>query len=114
MSDYVTKSSALVAPIGGGSAPEAEQRIANTGTTEANNSTALRIGEFATLKNGANAIRVSFRSATGVSTAVATTSLLLGPYERFDWYVKYETQFVYAEAGDGASAYECWVWHSSA
>lgn len=103
----------IYAPIGGGSAPRAEQRISGTGTTEANSATALTLGAKATLMNGANSIRVSFRAATGVATAVATTSLLIGSYGRFDWDVTDETDFVYVEAGDGASTFECWIWTSS-
>lgn len=107
------QSSQILAPVGGGSAPVATQRIANTGTTEANNATALTPLSMATLQAGAASIRVSFRGATGVVGAVATTDLLIPAGGRFDWYVTPDTDIVYVEAGDGASAYECWVWSSS-
>lgn len=107
------QSSQMLAPIGGGSAPVATQRLAGTGTTESNNATALTPLALATLYNGAGSIRVSFRGSTGIAGAVATTDLLIAAYARFDWYVTPDTDIVYVEAGDAASAYECWVWSSS-
>lgn len=89
------------------------QRLGNTGTTEANNATALTVGSMATLVVGATSIRISMRTATGGASQVATTSLLLPANGRIDWLVEAETKIVYVEAGDAASAYECWVWTSS-
>jgi hypothetical protein len=98
-------------PPSGASGATAQQRLANTGTTEAENATALTVGELATLMVGAAAIRVSFGSAA--SFATATTDLIVPAYGRFDWMVSPRDAFVSIEAADGSSAYEAWVWTSS-
>lgn len=99
----------MLAPFG--SAPRAEQRLANTGTTESTNATAMTAGAMATLKVGSAAIRVNFGSAT--APTVATTDLIIGAYSQFDWKVEPGSAFVSIEAADGASAYEAWLWMSS-
>lgn len=109
----ISKAVYPTAPQGGQTFPLASDRLAGTGTTEDHNTTALNIGEMATLYVGNVAVRVSFRSATGGSTQVATTDLVVGANDRFDWLVKPQTRVVYVEAADGSSAYECWVWQSN-
>lgn len=113
MSDHEKKAAAVAAPIGGGDAPRAAQRLANTGTTESHNSTLLALNEMATIMVGAAAIRVSFRAATAGATQVATTDPIIPAYGRFDWLVTPLTACVYVEAADGSAAYEAHVWSSS-
>jgi hypothetical protein len=97
-----------------GTAPEGAQRLADTGTTEDTNATALTAGQMATLLVGSVAIRVVWLAATGGGSDVAATDLALGPYSRFDWIVYGGTDdFVAVQAADGSSAYEAWVWTSS-
>jgi hypothetical protein len=106
--------SADMRPPSGSAAPTQEQRLANTGTTESTNATALTDGAMATLLVGAVAVRVAFLAATGGGSAVETTDPIIGAYQRFDWKVSgaYD-DFVAIQAADGASAYEAWVWTSS-
>lgn len=113
MSQVTELSSEMLAPVGGGTAPNAEQLLSGTGTTESNNSTVLGTQRMATLKVGNASIRVSFRAATGAADQVALDSMLLQAGERFDWYVMPDTCVVYAQAGDAVSAYQAWVWNSS-
>jgi len=103
----------MLAPVGDGTAPNAEQLLTGTGTTEASNATVLGIQRMATIKVGNSSVRISFRAATGGTAQVATTSLLLQAGERFDWYVTNDTKFAYVEAGDAVSLYQAWVWNSS-
>lgn len=110
---YEQEAAKMLAPPGGGAAPLLEDRLAGTGTTEDNNTTGLHVGAMATLLVGNVAVRVSFENATGLSTKVATTDPIIAANSRFDWLVTPETAFVYVEAADGSSAYECWVWQSS-
>src|SRR5688572_15654632 len=95
------------APSGTG-APTQNQRLANTGTTESKNATALTVGEYATYKNGATPVRISF-AATNGGVAVAVTDMIIGPYESWPWLVCQLDQFVGVEAADATSAYEGWV-----
>lgn len=113
MSFTANDSSRILAPAADSSAPRAEQRLANTGTTESSNSTALSVGCMATLCVGATAIRVTFRTSTGLSTQVAATNRIIPAYGSYDWYVTNDTKVVYIEAADSASAYEAHVWTSS-
>ncbi len=95
-------------------APTSTQYLTGTGTVEAHNTVALDSGVYATIKVGEEAIRVTFRGAVGESARVATTDLILGAFERFDWVVRPgQTSVVYAQAADGAALYEAWVWSSS-
>lgn len=98
-------------PPSGASAPTAAQRLANTGTAESENATALTVGEMATLLVGAAAIRISFGGAA--SFATATTDPIVPAYGRLDWMVSSRDCFVSIEAADGSSAYEAHVWTSS-
>lgn len=95
----------------GTAAPLSAQRLAGTGTTEAENSTALTPDQMATIMVGAVAIRISFGSAASFSTA--TTDLIIPAYGRFDWQVSSRDIYVSIEAADGSSAYEAHVWTSS-
>ncbi len=103
---YTEAANAVLAPV-------ELQRLAGTGTAESSNAVALQAGIYATLKVGATAIRVTFTKAVGLATRVATTDLVIGAYERFDWVVREDTKVVYCEAADGLAAYEAWVWNSS-
>lgn len=101
------------APVGGGTFPRAADIISGTGTTEDSNATALNVGSYATLLVGASSVRVSFRKLTAQPDQVATTAPLLPAGAKFDWFVTDDTKVLYAQAGDGASAYEAWLWQSS-
>lgn len=104
----------VLAPDSNGSAPRKEQILANSGATEAHNTTSLAPGKQATLLNSDKAaIRVAFRSAAGLSTVVSTSNVRIGANGRFDWEVESATAHVYIEAADGTSAYEAAVWQSS-
>lgn len=95
-------------------APKKPVYLSGTGTAEDSNITPLTGGCYATLKAGAASLRVRFLGEASVAGAVATTDLLIAANERYDWVVEpKKTDFVYVEAGDGAAAYEAWVWTSS-
>lgn len=98
----------------GAAAPTAQQRIAGSGTTEAHNTTKLTAGEMATLLVGKTRVRVAWKGVIGASAQVSSTSISLEPGARVDWLVEKDLDdVVYAEAEDGSSAYEAWVWTSS-
>lgn len=103
----------ILPPAGDGTVPNKEQRLANTGTTESSNSTALDAHRFATLKVGSVAIRATWHASTGLATQTATTDMLIQAGEFYHWWVTPDRRVVYIEAGDGASTYEAWVWNSS-
>lgn len=109
----VNQSAQLLAPDSALSAPRTTQRLANTGTTESTNATALTNNAFATIQVGATPIRIVWRGTTGTGSVVATTDLILGAYVSKDWFVEAGTDFVAIEAADGASAYEAHVFTSS-
>lgn len=113
MSDDLTKAAYPTAPQGGVAFPLGPDRLAGTGTTEDHNTTALNVGQFATLMVGDTAVRVSFRSATGGSGQVATTDMIIAANKDFPWLVFDATKVVYIEAADGSSAYEAWLWQSN-
>lgn len=108
MSGLQNKAAEMRAPTG--DAPKGAQRLAGTGTTEDHNDTALTVGQMATLIVGAAAVRVVWGAA---AATVATTSLILGANQRFDWLVSALDTVVSVEAADGSAAYEAWVWNSS-
>lgn len=105
--------SVVLAPVGGGVAPLADQRLANTGTTESHNATLLPLGCIGWLTVGATPVRVSWRGAAGASAQVATTDRIRGAYTDTHFKVTAERRCVYIEAADGSSAYEGWVCQSS-
>ena len=94
-------------------APLATQRLAGVGAAESSNATAMRAGAYATIVVGLFAVRATFRQATGVGAAVATTDLILAANKEYRWFVQDNTKFVYVEAADGVATYEAWVWQSS-
>lgn len=105
--------SMIQAPSDDRVAPSAGQLLANTGTTEAHNATALRVGAMATLQAGSEAVRISFRTEAGVAAQVALTSMRLAAGTSISWLCTPYDKHVYVEAADAASAYEAWVWTSS-
>lgn len=114
MGSFIDQAAIMLSPITGGTAPRAEQSLSGTGTTEATNTTALTVGEYATIKNGPVAVRCVFLAATGTGTSVsATEPFVLAPYEAWNWMVETGTKFVAIEAYDGATAYIASVWTSS-
>jgi hypothetical protein len=98
-------------PVVGGTGPIAPQQITGTGTTGASHTTALTVGQMATLQVGAAAVRVRFAASQSLAASTAATDPLLGPYSRFDWLVSSSNAFVGCEADSGA--YEASVWTSS-
>lgn len=114
MGSYIDQAAIMLSPIAGGTAPRAEQSLSGTGTTEATNTTALTVGELATIKNGPVHVRCVFLAATGTGTSVpAAEPFVLGPCEAWNWMVETGTKFVAIEAYDGATAYIASVWTSS-
>lgn len=93
------------------------QRLANTGATETVTSRKLKTGHLHLLMVGAAGVRIRF-SATGsiaLGTAVVNTrDVVYGPWTVVPFVPEDDGQgngstFVYAEAADGASAYEVFV-----
>lgn len=105
----VIQAADMRAPSGTGAT--AAQRLAGTGTTGAENATALTVGAMATLLVGAAAVRVGFGATAAAESAA--TGPILPAYGRFDWLVQSLDCFVSVEAADGAAAYEAHVWTSS-
>lgn len=90
------------------------QRVTGTGATSNATTTALTIGEMATLLVGPVSVRIGFAATeAGAETAASATAPLLPEYGRIDWRVTATDCFVAAEAEDGASAFEFSVWTSS-
>lgn len=87
------------------------QRLAGTGATGAENTVALPVGRYATLKVAATAVRVRLGATSLVEAD--TTDVYLAAGESFPWYVEQNSQFVSVQAADGSSAYEAHVWCSS-
>jgi hypothetical protein len=99
------------APDGNAAFPDGTDKLAGS-TGEDSTPSALRVGTQASIKVGAQAIRVSFRSAGGATGQVATDSMLLNAYERFDWEVRSNSTYVYVQSSDATTAYTAWVWQS--
>lgn len=110
---YINELSMVRAPSDDDVVPAQGQLLANTGTTESHNATALTAGSQGTLQVGENAVRVSFRQNGGGAAQVATTSMRVAGGTSVNWLVTDMDKYVYVEAADGASAYEAWVWNSS-
>lgn len=105
--------SMIRAPSDNQAVPRAAQLLADTGTTEDHNATALRVGGMATLVAGAEPIRVSFRTAAGGAAQVALTSMRLAAGTSISWLCTTYDKHVYVEAADAVAAYEAWVWSSN-
>lgn len=114
MSDEkITKANGMRAPSSVTTAPSLIDRLAGTTGEDSTAANFLPINSFATVKNGAQAIRITFSGTAGLSNQVASTDLLLEANGRFDWFVEKDTAVVYVQSSDGSTAYECWVWASS-
>lgn len=107
----------ITAPVVSGVTPTADtvaagdpQRLSGTGATGAENSIALPVSRYATLKVAATAVRVRFGAT---APEADTTDVYLAAGESFSWYVEQNSQFVSVQAADGSSAYEAHVWCSS-
>jgi hypothetical protein len=99
-----------------GAASSSDTRIPQvlSGTTgEDHNDYALATNRMATLMNGSVAIRIRLAASAGLSTQVAATDIYIPAGGRYDWLVQAETAFVYAQADDGATAWNCNVFTSS-
>lgn len=105
--------SMIRAPSDDAVAPTTSQLLADTGTAEDHNATALRVGGMATLLAGSEAVRVSFRTAAGGAAQVALTSMRLASGTSMSWLCTPYDKHVYVEAADAAAAYEAWVWSSN-
>jgi hypothetical protein len=103
-----------VRPPSGAAAPTKEQQLSGTGTTSAGNTTALTVGEMATLLNGAEPVRIGFGSSKAAAETDADASaIILGPYGRYDWMVSERDKHVAARVVSGSAAYEASCWTSS-
>jgi len=111
MSGYADKAAVVHAPAADGAAPQAEQTLSGT-TGEDNNATALTVGHYATIRAGSVDLRLSFRTLATGGPYVATTDFYLKAGTDWHWVVQDTTKFVYAQADDGASAWNAVVWTS--
>lgn len=88
------------------------QRLANTGATESVNSRPLKVGKIHLLLVGAAGVRVRFAGAPGLVSAVSNTrDVVYGPWSVVPFVPEQisataGSTYVYAEAADGAAAYE--------
>ncbi len=95
-------------------APLSPEQVTGTGSTPVGTTNAVTVGMYATLKNGATAIRVGFGATKAAAEAAAlSTSPIVAAYESFPWLVASLDDHVAARAADAASAYEFHVWVSS-
>lgn len=118
MANFQDKTRAVLPPMAGGPGLDA-QRLAGTGTTEASNSRRLvkdRLHELVVYGTaGTNDVRVVFRVEGGLAAQVSTTDFVVPAGTVFPFLAvrgledKYGSLFVYVEAADGASTYECFV-----
>jgi hypothetical protein len=108
-----------VAPLvdAGASGTRVPQRLADTGATETVTHRRLKPGHLHLLQVGAAGVRIRF-SANGsiaLGTAVdATRDVVYGPWTMIPFVPEDDgngngSVFVYAQAADGAAAYECFV-----
>ncbi len=108
-----------VAPLvdDGASGTRQPQRLAATGATESVTHRKLKTGHLHLLMVGAAGVRVRF-SADGTiaagSAVSATRDVVYGPWTIVPFIPEDDGNghgcvFVYAEAADGAAAYECFV-----
>lgn len=88
------------------------QRLANTGTTESVNSRPLKTGRLHLLLVGAAGVRVRFSGVGNLAGAVSNTrDVVYGPWSVVPFVPEQinattGSTYVYAEAADGAAAYE--------
>lgn len=108
-----------VAPLvdAGAAGNRQPQRLAATGATESVNHRKLKPGHLHLLLVGAAGVRVRF-SADGTiaagSAVSATRDVVYGPWTTIPFVPEddgngHGSVYVYVEAADGASAYECFV-----
>lgn len=85
------------------------QRLAGTGTTEDSNSRPLIRGKVHVLYVGAEAVRVRFSGTAALVGAVdPARDVVYGPWSQVPFVPETDySVYVYAEAADGVSAYEC-------
>lgn len=115
-----------IPPMANGPAVHTAQQLADTGATESHNTVALQPGRTAVLSVGDEAVRVSFRGVPGLAGAVGATDAIIPANTLFKFRtilnlnkkksppeVNFGSIYVYVEAADGASAYECTVWQDS-
>lgn len=101
-----------VAPLADAGTPghRTPQRLAGTGTTESSTAIKLRLGHMYILYVGATGVRIRFSSAKAVAASVdPTRDIVYGPWSAIPFVPDANSIYVYAEAADGAAAYECFV-----
>lgn len=88
------------------------QRLSGTGTAESRTSRGLITGKVHLLCVGAAGvrIRVSATGSVGAGAVDPTRDVVYGPWSQVPFVPDQFSQFVYAEAADGAAAYECVVY----
>jgi hypothetical protein len=93
------------------------QRLAGTGATESQTSRALKPGKVHVLLVGAAGVRIRFsgNGSLGAGAVVNTRDVVYGPWSQVPFVPEEDdsnsrgSTYVYAEAADGAAAYEAFV-----
>jgi len=115
---FLNKDFASLPPLGDDSAPGHRRaiRLAGTGATEVSNDSPLMPQRLYTLSvAGSVAVRASFRATVGIANAVATTDFVIPGNSDYTFLAEvnsdqgYGSIYVYVEAADGASNYECFL-----
>jgi len=88
------------------------QRLADSGATESQTQRKLIPGKVHLLLVGSTGVRVRFSAdgSLGAGAVDATRDVVYGPWTVFPFIPEEGgSTYVYAEAADGTSAYECFV-----
>ncbi len=119
MANFQDKTRAVLPPMIGGPGHVQPQRLAGTGTTEDSNSRRLAKDRLHDLvvggTPGTNDVRVTFRAEGGLAAQVSATDFIVPAGTVFPFLAllgrggDYGSLFVYVEAADGVSTYECFV-----
>lgn len=99
--------------VGESSPRRRPELLSGTGVTESHNTAPLLINSKAALLVGSVPIRFMLSGTAGGAGVVAVTDMWLAAGSFYVWTVDSLTKHVYVEAGDGAAAYEAWVWKAS-
>ena len=119
MANFQDKTRAVLPPMAGGPGHLQPQRLSGTGTTEESTVRALAKDHIHELvcygTPGTNDVRVTFRPAGGLADQVAVTDFVVPAGTVFPFVAvlgrggDYGSLFVYVEAADGSSTFECFV-----
>jgi len=119
MANFQDTTRAVLPPMLGGPGHLQPQRLAGTGTTEDSTSRRLAKDHLHDLvvygTPGTNDVRVVFKAVGGLAAQVSTTDFVVPAGTVYPFLAvlgrasEYGSLFVYVEAADGSSAYECFV-----